>query len=158
MNDAASKHIAVREDDKIIVVIGLPLTGKSTITEMFVTQFPDYQVFHTDDYIQYGYEQSLYVLMEDIKKCKCEKIIIEGVQGYRLLRKGIQLGSFFPDLVVHVSASVETRLDRERASESVVHTGFDKNLCKVWSDYLIQRAHLNPHSNHKIARIQDITT
>ena len=49
------------------IVIGSPGSGKTTYTKELATLNPDHKVFHTDDYMDYGYEEALYKLIEDLE-------------------------------------------------------------------------------------------
>lgn len=97
-----------------VVIIGGPASGKSYLCELLALRHPDHQVIHTDDYMEHGFEQSLYVLIEDLKKNISNEdvpFIIEGILGYRLLRKGVELDWFFPDVVIELEITDE-RLDQ----------------------------------------------
>lgn len=136
----------IQETENTIVVVGLPGSGKSHLTEKLKSEFPEYSVYSTDDYMQHGYEQSLYKLIDDIQANPNPKKIVEGVQAYRLLRKGLQLNSFHADLVITVEADFNDRIDRLSMREKSVNADriktFDKNLTAIWEDYTstVQRA------------------
>ncbi len=49
------------------IVIGPPGSGKTTYTKELAVLNPDHKVFHTDDYMDYGYEDALYKLIEDLE-------------------------------------------------------------------------------------------
>lgn len=91
----------------VVVIIGAPGSGKTYITEALALSNPNHIVIHTDDYIVFWYEQSLYKLLEDLQseKFKGKKLIIEWVWAYRLLRKWVETDSFYPDAVIEVTAS-----------------------------------------------------
>jgi len=121
-----------------IVIIGLPTCGKTTYCEELAKQYPEHRIFHTDEYIHYGFDDSLYNLMSDVMEHDDSNIIIEGVRGYRLLRKGIQTGLFKPDLVITCDASMPVRLERyaRRGGDAKKLMSFDKTLTTIWNDYL----------------------
>lgn len=125
-------------DYKIIVVIGLPASGKTYFTEILDKACADHCVFHTDDYIHFGYEDSLYRVMSDIKEFGDYPIILEGVQAYRALRKGLQNQDFFPDLIITCECDQHTLYERReiRKATQSNQAAFDKNLQKVYLDYL----------------------
>lgn len=129
--------LEIKPSDKIIVIIGLTASGKTTLTEKVVELCPDHTVFHTDDYMQFGFEQSLYKLISDIKADQNDRKIIEGVQGFRLLRKGLQNQDFYPDLVIHCYCDTEERIRRyaARGEGKKTPTGFDKSCYKIFEDY-----------------------
>lgn len=94
-----------------VLIIGCPASGKSTIAKMISERHPDSQYIQTDDYMQHGYEQSLYVLIDDLKRGYVSQEaavrmngphIIEGILGYRLLRKGVEQDFYYPDVVIEL--------------------------------------------------------
>lgn len=117
-----------------VVIIGYAATGKTTFSNTL--KFKG-SMYHTDDYIPYGFEQALYVLMDDLKKDKAPLKVIEGILGYRLLRKGLQLQNFYADLVIVCEATKEVRYDRIKARNKDVQATFNlDNVCrKIWNDY-----------------------
>lgn len=128
--------LEITPDDKIIVVIGLTASGKTTLTEQLVELCPEHTVLHTDDYMSFGFEESLYKLISDIKADPNPLKIIEGIQGFRLLRKGLQNQDFYPDLIIHCYCDAEERLSRYTArGTGKTPTGFDKSCYKIWEDY-----------------------
>ena len=78
--------------DKHIIIIGSPASGKTTLSLKLLEK--GFKIIHTDDYMQYGFKDSLYKLLEDIQKLNLKNIVIEGILGYRLLRKGIELNCY----------------------------------------------------------------
>jgi len=89
-------------ENKNILVIGCPGSGKTTIAKTLNAY--NHEVIHTDDYIKYGYENALYKLLADVTS-KTKNTIIEGVLGYRLLRKGVELNSYYPDVVLEIETT-----------------------------------------------------
>ena len=118
-----------------VVIIGYPATGKTFLLDS-ITSKVKASIYHTDDYIKYGFVDALYVLMEEIAKDKTPLKIIEGVLGYRLIRKGIELHTFHADLVIVCEASVPTRTARIALRGKLVQAtlSMDKGLEKVWED------------------------
>lgn len=49
--------------------------------------YPDHTLLHTDDYMEYGYKESVYKLIEDLESYRYENVIVEGIMGARLMRK-----------------------------------------------------------------------
>lgn len=119
-----------------VVIIGYAATGKTTFANSL--KF-DGSLYHTDDYLKYGSVESLYVLMEDLKKDTNQLKVIEGIGGYRLLRKGMQQQNFYADLIIECVASKEVRYDRIKARNKNVQATFNLDtVCKkVWSDYKV---------------------
>jgi len=126
---------AIKPDEHTIVVVGLPASGKTTVADELRKQFPDYSIYHSDDYMHHGYNDSMYELMKDVQTDPNPKKIIEGVQAYRLLRKGVELNNFHADLVITVEAQEATREQRYVSRGNGINRAFDKNLAKVWADY-----------------------
>lgn len=87
-----------------VLIIGCPASGKSTLSKQLSDN--NHALIHTDDYIKYGFKEGLYVLINDISMIK-SNTIIEGVQGYRLLRKGVELNCYYPDIVIELCIGSE---------------------------------------------------
>lgn len=108
---------------KKIVVIGYPHSGKTTLVNSW--NVTDRIVVHTDDYIKEGFEAGLYSIMDTIKEA--ESYIVEGVQGYRLLRKLVQYNLPQPDIIIICISSAEC-LPKHKSMRKALNT--------VWNDYL----------------------
>lgn len=109
--------------DKNVLIIGPPASGKTWLSEQIRDGL--HLVVHTDDYMKFGdYKESMYICLEDIKSSIFYSIntIVEGVQGYRLLRKGVQTDSYYPDIVIELEIS-EKRMHetykKERDSKKI---------------------------------------
>ena len=90
---------------KTVVIIGHPATGKTWLGKALAA-ITGRQVIHTDDYIQYGHVEGLYVLLDELQAMEGPHLV-EGVMGYRLLRKGAQTGLYYPDVVIHLTVPAE---------------------------------------------------
>lgn len=101
---------------KTIVIIGPPASGKTTLAKS-ISEYTGTGVINTDDYMEYGYKNSLYVMLDDLSELT-EAKIIEGMQGYRLLRKGVELDCFYPDVVVELSVTQE-QVERVYTTERI---------------------------------------
>ena len=88
--------------------------------------------------MKYGYKQALYKMLEDLKKIK-GPTIVEGVQGYRLLRKGVELDCYYPDIVIELEITEARMLKtyREQRPDKDVDAlkGFNKMHEKILNDY-----------------------
>lgn len=87
---------------KNVLVIGCPASGKSFITDLLNNG--THKVFRTDTYIPHGYVGSLYALLEDVMNV-IGRTWVEGVQGYRMLRKGAEMETYKPDIVIECEIS-----------------------------------------------------
>jgi adenylate kinase family enzyme len=96
---------------KNVVIIGAPSSGKTYLSEKMKEVYPYHSFIHSDDFIQYGFEDGLYEMIREIKKTD-KYCIIEGILCYRLLRKGAEQGSFSPDYVIQTHIADE---DLEKA-------------------------------------------
>lgn len=119
-------HGIVNNYDKILI-IGYPKSGKSTLFELLVAQeeSPEHFHLHTDDYKEYPYVEQLYLIMDELRDK--ERWIVEGIQGYRLLRKYAQLNddTFRPDLIIIVkNISIDPK-----------HERMVKGLTTIWNGY-----------------------
>lgn len=140
---------------KNIVIIGSPATGKTTLARLIadrIGMFAQWKIVHTDDYMQPDrkddYKHALYDMISDLQKIHVP-LIIEGVQCYRLLRKGVEGHEgwhFYPDVVIELTASEEQirRIyETQRKGKDVGNlTGFNKMHQTILEKY---RAMENPH-------------
>jgi len=121
-----------------IVIVGLPGSGKTHLVDMLDLS-NDRTVIHTDDFIlRNSFEQTLYDMYPSV--LAAPRHIVEGVQGFRLLRKGMQKipkYNYQADLVIMAHCSKETRLERYRKREGKEYDpSLDPVLGKVWNDYI----------------------
>jgi dephospho-CoA kinase len=97
-----------------ILLIGNPGAGKTTLSKKLAEKMPDHRLIHTDEYMPY--KEGLYDVLDEIKATE-GNTIIEGVNGTRLLRKGLQQKSYNPDYVIHLRTlekNVEKTYKNER--------------------------------------------
>jgi len=122
--------------NKNVLIIGPPASGKTTLA-LELKKVNYHELIHTDDYIDFGYEQALYVMMDDIPQGV--PTIIEGILGYRLLRKGVQTGKYFPDLVIEMEVTREQQAaiyENERDPKKLQYLkGFAAAHNKILNDY-----------------------
>ena len=131
-----------------IVICGFTKTGKITIAKKLAKEL-NRKLIISDDYQSIKPEESLYVFMEDIlsEYNKGNPIIVEGILCFRLLRKGIQLNNFSPDLILKTKCSENTirHFYKKDGEESKINRAlsFNKGLDKIWNDYL-DLLYINP--------------
>ena len=121
---------------KNILIIGNPASGKTYVSGLLPATH--HTIIHTDDYIQYGHVDSLSKLLDDMEQIE-GNTLIEGVLGYRLLRKGVELGVYFPDIVIELQTSpecVEMTYTQQRQPEKLKNLkGFTAGLGSVLRGY-----------------------
>ena len=140
-----------------IVICGYTKTGKVTIAKELAKAL-NRPLFISDDYVNIeNREQSLYNLIDHILPYyqSNQPIIVEGILCFRLLRKGIQMNNFYPDLIIKTKCNDETikhfyRIDGE---ESKINRAlaFNRGLNTIWDEY--RELLLN---NHQLKRPQFI--
>lgn len=130
------QEIADLKAANLVVIIGMPASGKTTVANFIAnTILPDHSIYHSDDYIDYGYEESLYAMIKDMGYDQNPKKIVEGVQGYRFLRKTLER-DIVVDCIVDVQCAPDLRAKRYAARKGKnLPSAFDKNLQKVQKDY-----------------------
>lgn len=116
-----------------VIIIGAPASGKTTLAKTLEQHFT---VIHTDDHIGLGYDKALYSLMEDLDYWN-DEWIVEGVLGYRLLRKLRQIGQDV-DLIIECErslADIEEVYRRERNADFNRVKGMIKANDTVYQEY-----------------------
>jgi len=113
-----------------IIIIGYPKSGKTTLFKTLSSydESKTYYLLQTDDYIgKHSYKQTLYEIIEDLKGKK--KYIVEGIQGYRLLRKISELNllDMKPDLIINC---ITDRPIQQKHLKQI------KGLNTIWNQYL----------------------
>lgn len=122
-------------EGKNVLIIGPPYSGKTTLS--FNLGGYGHQVIHTDDYRRWGYHQALLHVLTAISFAK-EKTIVEGVLGYRLLRKGVEFGAYFPDVVVEIKARVsDLHLAMHKGNQTILKEYFTMQNPKYKPEWLI---------------------
>lgn len=110
-----------------VVIIGYPATGKTYFSKLLAERNPTHRLFHTDDYLlRYNGVEAMYACMGEVIEAieAGTPTIVEGIAGYRMLRKGAQLDSYFPHIVFEMLAPFEQiertyRTDPQRSADKV---------------------------------------
>lgn len=118
-----------------VVVIGPPGSGKTTVGRLLAER-SGLPLYSTDNYLGDGHVAALYMVMKAIGD---EGWIVEGMIGYRMLRKRKEFGLPAPDIVIELDATDDqiVRSYRERGKQcSLPHIrGFIKAHESVLHDY-----------------------
>lgn len=79
-----------------IVIIGGGGVGKTPLASE-LAELLDYRVLRTDDYKDFGYVAALGEIQKDLSP---SPVIVEGIQGVRVLRSGAISGEWLADVVI----------------------------------------------------------
>ena len=127
---------------KKIVIIGLPASGKTWLANKLASKL-SLPVYHSDDYLKHGFEDSMYIMQQDIAKNNPKAHIVEGIAAYRLLRKAAQgVFDYNPDLIIMVNRAEDVRrsiYENERNKPFRSIAGMQKTLDKILNEYLAIR-------------------
>jgi len=121
---------------KDILIIGCPASGKSWLAKKIYK--PTHEIIHTDKFSEDGYHLGMYGALTAYQFAK-KKTIIEGIHGYRMLRKGVEYANYLPDIVINLSITEKRMLEvyeKERDVEKVKYLKqFNNSHKKILSDY-----------------------
>lgn len=108
-----------------IVIIGYPRSGKSKYLRGIHTE--GFKVVKTEDYIDLPYKDQLYYIIDEVEGE--ENWIIEGIQGFRFLRKYAEKDRFDlrPDKIIWM---------KNIKGYNEEHKNMIKGLDKIMKDYL----------------------
>lgn len=133
-NTAEARRIDIA--GKNVLIIGAPASGKTYLSGIF--SHAGHQVIHTDDYMEFGFQEALYRCLDDICDAT-QPTLVEGVQGPRLLRKGVEMDCYYPDIVFELVTSwecIERTYNNERdAAKLKGQKGFQKMNETILNDY-----------------------
>lgn len=126
-----------------ILILGYTKSGKVTIARELSKQLDNRLLLISDDYIEhYGHDEALNVLEREVNDYYYNTIpfIVEGILGFRLLRRLLKNGYYIPDMVIKTECNKETisyfyaKEDPEKNINSVF--GFNMGLEKIWNEIL----------------------
>ncbi len=121
---------------KNVLIIGCPASGKSWLCNKMSK--PTHNIIHTDNYKFYGFQEGMYHALDAAVKSS-KPTLVEGVFGYRMLRKGVELDSYYPDIVIEMKVSYERMIktySRERDASKVKYMKqFNESNEKILSGY-----------------------
>ena len=97
--------INICKNSKHIIIYGHAKSGK-VILGRLISEKIGCDLIVSDNYMYLGWSDNMYYIKELLQtKYKDEQVIFEGVQTCRLLRKGVQLNDYYPELVIHVTCN-----------------------------------------------------
>lgn len=138
-------HLTVDIGKKNVLIIGDPATGKTHLANLLKKDNPGHKLIHTDDFIEHGYKQSLYVLLSFLTNIT-RPTIIEGILGYRLLRKGLERECYYPDIVIEVVTPEATRIREYKENRPGKNWGYIKTFNAAHNTILADyKSKANPH-------------
>lgn len=133
---------------KDICVIGKPGAGKTTIARLLSKKW-GIPLLSTDDFRSGDWENDLYTIMDELE-ARSGAIISEGVQMYRALRKGLELGTYKPHVIIEIEISTKKQREiylKERDPKKLKYMqSFALGLTKVYNEYhsLLQQEENKP--------------
>lgn len=122
--------------NKNIAILGFPGAGKTWLSKKICTG--THIKISTDTYIPFGYEQSMYYALEEANNV-IGNFLVEGIQVYRMLRKGAELDNFKPHIIIECEISrarMEEIYLKERNPDKIKYLkGFIQANQKVLNGY-----------------------
>lgn len=112
-------------DKHRIIIYGHAKSGKILIARSLAEKLKR-KLIITDDYMEYGFKHSMYVIKDLIEETK-EPLIIEGVQTSRLLRKGLEYNDFYCDMIIHLECN------KQSIEQAYINDNEEHKLSKVYT-------------------------
>lgn len=112
-------------DKNRIIIYGHAKSGKIIIARLLAERL-NRKLIVTDDYMDYGFKESMYIIKEEIENIK-EPLIIEGVQTPRLLRKGLEYNDFYCDMIIHLECN------KQSIEQAYINDNQEHKLNKIYS-------------------------
>jgi uridine kinase len=130
----------IRAGEHKVAILGYSCSGKTTLCHKLAKQFPDFHIYHTDEYQGItDYNGAPHAVMSDILRDSKRSIIVEGIHAYRILRAGIESNKLYFDLIIVCHTDEEERQMRYRSERDPEK--LDRNLAnnkaldKIYRDY-----------------------
>jgi hypothetical protein len=126
---------------KNVVIVGIASSGKTWLSELFAN--PYHELVHTDGFLKLGFtgSQTIEAIFELIEDCRNRNrsMIIEGVMGYRLLLRGLEIG-YRPDVIINLTISRAQQrliyLNERDANKVKWLRGFNEMCLMSYNEYL----------------------
>lgn len=123
-------------EGKNVLIIGYPASGKTWLANKM--HKPTHQLIHTDSTVSGGYFMGCYEALTAVQFAT-KPTIVEGVQGYRMLRKGAEYASYYPDIVIEMQISNSRMMQtymRERDEKKIKYLKqFNDTHAKILNEY-----------------------
>lgn len=148
-----NKHLDLIKKAKIIVVLGPTRSGKVKIAK-YIQEKTGYKYVCTDDYVDYGRDEKLEYIISDVLELVREgtPFILEGVQCYRILRRGAKYGYFIPELIIKTICNDETIAycyekegEGHKAKKALAYS---KSLETIWNDFIEIAKHSKDYNSN----------
>jgi len=124
---------------KDILIIGIPGSGKSWVSDK-LKGISGHRIFHTDSYMVHGFSMGMYACLDELRYLRGCNSLVEGVYGYRLLRKGVEDNCYYPDVVIEMIISSDKQsfiYNSERDVSKLKYLkGFAATNDKIIRDYM----------------------
>lgn len=110
-----------------VVVIGPPGSGKTHVATV-LAETSELPIYSTDKFLCDGHVQALYTVMNSVGD---KGWIVEGMIGYRLLRKMKELELEPPDIVIELEATDDMIITSYAQRDKVVNIKRIRAFCKA---------------------------
>lgn len=124
-------------DGRNVAIIGPAASGKTFLSNQL--NKGKHKVIHTDVWKDAGYEQAMYLALEEVKNV-IGNSIAEGIAMYRMLRKGFEFSNYMPHIVIEIErdkAKRESIYLKERDPAKLKYLqAFEKGNVSVLNSYL----------------------
>lgn len=119
---------------KNVLIIGCPASGKTFLSNKICNG--THHKIHGDEFIKDGYFMGVYAILNELSFID-KPTLIETVQGYRLVRKGAEYASYYPDVIIRLSISKQRQEETYLKERDAGKLKYLKNFNKV-NDKILQ--------------------